>query len=291
MCPNNWMAFYAGCKSGCILLNVIGRRLRASNRRCYSTPLRVSKSVAQGKRTFLKHPLLENKNKALRQRVVNFIKSGCSVRERSNIIFVCGGNEGSTRSEFFDYCLNNYKEIELFKPEDAMQDLKANIPHKQFNIAEFEELIGDISHAIVIFPEGAGSHAETGYFCNIKNLAQKTILALDIKYYSEEPSFISLGPALIYNKDSHFGGTIHIEYSSTDKNDKFKPVLNAIRKTNPNSYFRKLEISAFSSLSSYNKMCLIYGLFDLMRIATLEDIFFLHSSIFKSQFERDIVQK
>ena len=31
-----------------------------------------------------------------------------------------------------------------------------------FDLADFEELVGEISYAIVVFPEGPGSYAETG---------------------------------------------------------------------------------------------------------------------------------
>ena len=60
-----------------------------------------------------------------------------------------------------------------------MENYFQEMSEEPFNIAQFEEIVGDLSHAIVVFPEAPGSYAETGYFSKVSNLYKKTVLALD----------------------------------------------------------------------------------------------------------------
>lgn len=222
--------------------------------------------------------------------MVHFLRNGCSLKERSNIIFVCGGNKPTAiRQQFLDYCSKNFKEIEPFRPEDAMPNVALSASVKKFNIAHFEELIGELAHAIVIFPEAAGSFAEVGYFSKTK-LAEKVILASNFKYHAKE-SFISLGPAQIYNDKSKFRGYIQLNYNLRNKSKKFEAVIEAIQKITLKSRLKPLTLKTFSSLTAYDQMCLIYGLFDFLQLATFEDIISLLHSIFNGQFSKDKVQK
>lgn len=51
--------------------------------------------------------------------------------------------------------------------------------NEPFDMTAFEELIGKLSHSIVIFPEAAGSLAETGYFSAIPEIASKILLVIN----------------------------------------------------------------------------------------------------------------
>lgn len=98
------------------------------------------------------------------------------------------------RPRFRKYVEKNAAEFDIFHPEFAMENLLTSRLSEPFDIADFESSIGNLSKAIVIFPEAAGSFAETGYFAAIPSLAKKTILVLDANYQAHD-SFISQGPA------------------------------------------------------------------------------------------------
>ena len=104
------------------------------------------------------HPLIHEVNLNLRRRVIQLLRSAYSVKRKGNIVFACGGNDpGHMRTRFRDYCKEHHPEFEIFFPEFAMKDCFATGDEEQFDIADFEALIGELSHAIVLFPEAPGS--------------------------------------------------------------------------------------------------------------------------------------
>ena len=65
------------------------------------------------------------------------------------------------RQRFRIYCADNHPDLEIFLPEFAMTDYFANLQEEQFDLSNFENIIGSLAHSILIFPEAAGSYAET----------------------------------------------------------------------------------------------------------------------------------
>lgn len=122
------------------------------------------------------HPLRSDDHKSLRRRLYKLISNGFTIPRQSNIVFVCGGSEPHhMRRQFqdkFDTILPNH---EFFEPEFAMRKYWTLGDSEPFDITTFEELIGNLSHSIVIFPEAAGSLAETGYFSARPEIAKKDI--------------------------------------------------------------------------------------------------------------------
>lgn len=111
------------------------------------------------------HPLLSQEQSDLRRRVVQLLRDAYSSHKSGNLVFVCGGNQPETmRIRFAEHCKIKHPELEIFFPEFAMKDYFSEEAADQFDIADFETLIGELSHAIVVFPEAPGSFAETGYF-------------------------------------------------------------------------------------------------------------------------------
>lgn len=162
------------------------------------------------------HPLIGENNAKLRLRVIQLLRSAYSVMRNGNIVFVRGGNcPGHMRQQFRAYCETQQPTLQIFFPEFAMKSYFSERFVKPFNLAEFEEIVAELSHAIVLFPEAAGSYAETGYFCVRPKLANKTILVLDKQWQSRD-SFISMGPALKFNAASRFRDIIQLEYTSPD---------------------------------------------------------------------------
>ena len=142
----------------------------------------------------MRHPLLKS-HEEVRKRMIGLLSRGFSSRRAGNLVFVCGGSELShMRPKFCEYAKSELPDFEIFQPEFAMKDYFSEAGTEPMDLADFESLIGALSHAIVIFPEAPGSYAETGYFSNVRELANKTILVLNQQYQSND-SFVMMGPA------------------------------------------------------------------------------------------------
>ncbi|MEQ8710863.1 MAG: retron St85 family effector protein [Rhodospirillales bacterium] len=225
------------------------------------------------------HPLRSKDYKLLRGRVVQILREGFHIRRQSNIVFVCGGNnpEKHLRKKFqleFSKHLPNH---EFFEPEFAMNSYFGLGDEVPFNISEFEELVGQLSHSIVIFPEAPGSFAETGYFSARPSLAKKIILVIDFKRQKSD-SFISLGPAKQIQDMSKFQPNIQFDYESHD----FSIISKRINERSPLSKTKKsFEVKTFKLIEPFELFCLIHQLVKILQIATTEDIEFFLMSLFK----------
>lgn len=236
----------------------------------------------------MEHPLRSEKNKSLRRDFLSLIKNGHSIQRTSNIVFVCGGNNSKhMRRQFqgiFDEIL---PEFEFFEPEfaiDTYLELDDKIP---FEITEFEALIGKLSHSIVLFPEAAGSYAETGYFALVAHLAEITLVALDSKFQKED-SFISLGPAKLIQDKSKFGSTIQLDYKSPD----FNIIAERLKNRRPlNKNRRTLELSTFPKLDPYELFALIQTIVSILVIATIDDIISVLRGVFDGNVNTSQIKK
>ncbi len=219
----------------------------------------------------MKHPLIDEAQQRLRRRVLSFFKSAYNVPRESNIIFVCGGNKPRhMRPLFRAYVEANAAEFDIFHPEFAMENLLTSNLSEPFDIADFESSIGNLSKAIVIFPEAAGSFAETGYFSAIPELAKKTILVLDANYQGYD-SFISQGPAKKFEETSLFRPVLQMSYKRPD----FDLVIRRIKKFPLSSNRKQLTWSKLSDLDDFERFCLIHEIVDFMSLATLDDVEFI----------------
>lgn len=233
------------------------------------------------------HPLTSTKSKEVRLQVIQLLKDSYNARRSSNIIFVCGGNEAEDmRMLFREHCSTNLQEFEVFFPEFAFENIFSSAPDEPFDITDFETLVSDLSHAVVVFPEAAGSYAETGYFSAIEQIAKRCILVLDIKYQKQD-SFISLGPAKKISTQSVFFPLIEIDYG----NPNFDSVTERIRRIDQKKYKKHLKIDSFGEISTYEIACLIHQIVDILTIATIEDIQFFFRAIFKNRYSAPNVSK
>ena len=156
-----------------------------------------------------------------------------------------------------------------------MTDYFSDEADDQFDIADFETLVGELSHAVVVFPEAPGSFAETGYFSLVPDLAKKTVLALDAKYQSKD-SFISMGPAKkIANKSLYFP-TLQISYEKPN----FEEVVARIVRHSLHRNRVQLQITKYEEISSFFLFCLIHQCFEILSTATFADVVFMLRAIF-----------
>lgn len=167
-----------------------------------------------------------------------------------------------------------------------MENYFKEMSEEPFNIAQFEEIVGDLSHAIVLFPEAPGSFAETGYFSKIKGLYQKTILVLDAPRQKSD-SFISLGPAKLINEGSNFHPNVQIDYQAPE----FNQILDRIRRYEISSTKRTLQMKEFAGMSNFQKLAIIQKIVDILSIATIEDIVFMLRGLFASRLSIALARK
>lgn len=234
------------------------------------------------------HPLRASNSQLLRKRVVQFLENGLAVRKNGNIVFVCGGNESKhLRKKFQKFCSTVPEfDYQIFFPEFAIKSYFNEEHIEPFNIAEFERLVGELSHAIVIFPEAAGSYAETGYFSAVKSLAEKTILVLDAQY-QEVDSFISMGPQAEYDRLSQFKSTIQFDY----KKPTFQIILSRLKRRNLGNAQKALPADDFRNLSAFDYYCLIAFLFDFLLAATFSDVNFILTALFKNRHSKEMAKQ
>lgn len=219
----------------------------------------------------LDHPLRDDAHKALRQRVIQHLKNGCSVKRSGDLVFVCGGNDPAhMRPRFTDYCRQNHADLELFQPEYAMKDYFSGPGGSPFDLATFERLVAELSHVIVLFPEAAGSFAEAGYFSQEDKFRSKTLLALDIRWQGSD-SFISMGPARRFNDRSRFAGVMQVAYAAPD----FPQIVERLKRYGFERNRKELNLGTFADLSTYDLFCLLQKVVDILGIATLDDVNFI----------------
>ena len=187
---------------------------------------------------------------------------------------------------FREYCKDNLPEFDVFLPESAMGGIYSEDLDEPFDLADFEELVGEVSHAIIVFPEGPGSCAETGYFSAIQSMAQKCILVLDHNRQKDD-SFISLGPAKKISDSSIFYPTISLDYADPQFDDIAERIR--VRRTRKTKKFLALE--KFSELSTYEIAATLDAIVRICTIATYEDIRYLIASIFRNRYSTPKMRK
>lgn len=158
--------------------------------------------------------------------------------------------------------------------------------HEPFDLADFEELVGEISFAIVLFPEAPGSYAETGYFSAVQGLAQKCILVLDHNHQAID-SFISLGPAKKISEKSQFNPNIGLDYHRP----QFETIAARLQSRNRPKTKKALAIGGFSDHSAYELAAILHAMVSLCTIATISDIIYLTRAIFQSKISMPKVRK
>lgn len=234
------------------------------------------------------HPLRSDTNKSLRKRITSLLKHGYAIQRQSNIVFVCGGNDpGHMRRRFQDEFDNLMPGFEFFEPEFAMKNYFTLGDTTPFDIAEFEKLVAELSHSIVIFPEAPGSIAETGYFSAIPEIRSKVLLAIDLKRQKSD-SFISLGPAKRIADESMFHPNIQFDYENPD----FSIIADRLKQRAPLHKIKKaLTIKSFADTPTLELFALINGLVDLLLIATAQDIEFFLRSLYESHISPSKMKK
>src|SRR5438067_2473320 len=116
------------------------------------------------------------------------------LRKHPLIMFVCGGrlghSETSLRKQFLQWAGNNLPAFNCVVAEEAIKyDLSSGARYFR-NLAEFESVVAQVADCVLIFPESAGSFAETGFFANSDKIKRKTLVVNPLTLQSED-SFLN----------------------------------------------------------------------------------------------------
>jgi hypothetical protein len=175
----------------------------------------------------LVHPIRDTDRIKLRHSLAELLKKNYDLVRHGSIVFVCGGNEPNhARTRFLEIAPAELPDYDLFTPEIALKELWRD-GDGPFELTGFEELLAEVSAAIVVFPESPGSFCETGYFSAKENILSKTLLAINQEFQGED-SFISAGPLHLINAHSHFRPTEFIDYGGD-----FNAIISRIKKRKP----------------------------------------------------------
>lgn len=178
------------------------------------------------------------------------------------------------RPKFINYCKANAVDYLVFQPEYAI-DHAHSLSDIPFNLSSFEKLIGEISLAIVIFPEAPGSYAEAGYFSAFKNLAEKSILVLDQRLITND-SFLSIGPGKLISDKTRFHPSISMSYAEPD----FDQIITRIKSRDGHRRSKGFPEGVYKNISYFDKFCIIYRIFEILQKCSLDDVHYILKGLF-----------
>jgi hypothetical protein len=192
-------------------------------------------------------------------------------RKHKFIVFVCGGKLGegetSLRKQFIAWADNHLPDFICLLAEDALKDNFAGEGRTFVNLASFESIIADVADCVLIFPESAGSFAETGFFANSREIREKT-LVVNLLDFQTADSFLNLGPIDTINGASFLRWTIYI--SSQEPLD-FDPVAQRLaERVKWPQQRERLRYQRFGQFTFKQKLLVVFELLRLLRLADVK---------------------
>lgn len=273
---------YSQAESNCVTF--------AAEIRNFSDPAKKAKRARIGKipnsgalkvRGSMGHQFLHPLGKELLKPVAQVFRSENSyILRDSKIVFVCGGSvDGpSMRSRFLKYATAELTHLRMFLAEAAEKDYVSNEEATVHNVGEFEDLIGEVSDCLIIFPESPGSFAELGYFSKNQELSKKILIVNDANLQGID-SFILRGPIHLIDSTSIFSPTIQMEYGD---GAKFEPVRLRLENRITGKKRKKFEFTKYADLTFRKKFFAIFEIVRLFEVLTLEAVEYAFRSIFKN---------
>jgi len=193
-------------------------------------------------------------------------------RKHKFIVFVCGGRldpgENSLRKRFLEWAVGNLPEFICLLAEEALKDNFAGEGRTFVNLATFESIIAEVSDCVLIFPESAGSFAESGFFAYSK-IREKTLVVNPLDFQTVD-SFLNLGPIDTINVHSFLRWTIHI---NTQEPTDFSPVAQRLKERVKWPLQReRLPYQRYGQFNFKQKLLVVFELLRLLRLADLRTL-------------------
>ena len=208
------------------------------------------------------HPFMHPKAVDLLKRVAqSFHAQDTYILRDSNIVFVCGGpmDRPNMRPRFCNYATTDLPHLRIFLAEVAQKDYVRHIEPEFHNVAEFEDIIAEVSTCIILFPESSGSFAELGYFAKSDKLRKKLLVVNNAGLQGQD-SFIALGPIKLVDTHSRFQPTIQLVYSNRPN---FSLVKERLDRRIPSHNRKRFKAQKYSELSTQQKF---YSVFEIIRL-------------------------
>lgn len=221
----------------------------------------------------MSHPFRHPKGKELLNRVAHSIRGGATfVLPGSPIIFVCGGSADgpSMRQRFLDYAAAQLTHLRFFLAETAQMDYVNHIDGEFQNVAEFEDVMAEISTCTILFPESPGSFAELGYFSKNEKLRKKLLIVNDLTLQGQD-SFIALGPVGLVDIHSTFRPTIQMQF---DDVPDFALIRDRLNNRIPAKKRKRFSNKNYKKLSNIEKFYTVFEIIRIFRALTYDGISF-----------------
>ena len=190
-----------------------------------------------------------------------------------HVVFVCGGKiDGPTptmRGRFLIWAQAELPDFIFILAEKAFKEALFHDPPRFINLSKFELLVAQISDCVLIFPESAGSFAETGYFSMVDAVRQKVLIANDLSHQAAE-SFTNLGPIDTFNKKSFLQPAVHVSTAGPDMD--FRPVKERLVRLRDRARRRRLHHRPYAALDYGEKFCVLLETLIIFRALTLEGL-------------------
>jgi hypothetical protein len=191
-------------------------------------------------------------------------------RKHPLIIFVCGGrledDHASLRKQFINWAESNLTDFNCVLAETALKyDLSNGEPYFR-NLAKFETVVAQVADCVLIFPESAGSFAETGFFANSEKISRKTLVVNPLTLQSED-SFLNLGPLATFNHVSFLQPTILLDGQETIDFTQLAQRLGRVTRQR-----ERLRHQRFGKFKVKQKLLVVFALLRFLRLADIENL-------------------
>jgi len=188
------------------------------------------------------------------------------------IMFVCGGDlsEGaaSLRKQFTEWAGANLSDFVCLMAEEA---LKQNLDESErtfVNLATFESVIADIADCVLIFPEGPGSYAETGFFANSR-VRNKALVINKLSLQAAE-SFLNLGPIETISSYSFLKPTVLV---NAPPGVDFTDLAQRLRqRVVPLQHRQSIPYQRFGKFNFKQKLLIVFEVLRLLRLADVKTL-------------------
>lgn len=193
-------------------------------------------------------------------------------RKHRFIVFVCGGRlevgANSLRKQFIEWAEDNLPEFICLLAEDALKDNFAGEGRTFVNLAKFELVIADVADCVLIFPESAGSFAETGFFANSK-ISEKTLVVNPLELQAVD-SFLNLGPIDTISGVSILKPTVLIDVQEAAD---FTPIGQRLtERVRWPDHRERLPYQKFGQFNFKQKLLVVFEMLRLLRLADLKTL-------------------
>lgn len=194
-------------------------------------------------------------------------------RRDKPFVFICGGStlkrSRKIRGKFLTWAKSRFHEVVFVLAEDAYSYTNSYDPPEAVNLAEFEEVIGEIADCVLLFPESAGSFAELGLFSAHSVIRTKILVVNPVSFVSEE-SFVNLGPVATIDRNSFLTPSLPITRRKGNYN--FSPIRQRLQRVIRKNRRKSFVYRPYKFLTLFEKFLVILEMVHLLQFVRFDDL-------------------